>query len=180
MNTLNKCLLCSKKYHCCINPPSKGYVTVYIDEARKIKNKTGLNYNEFLTFKKLPEKLADESKADFKGTEARLRASIMINNRILRLKTKKNNECVFLNKKKQCIIYRIRPTICRMYPFWFKNEKGKIKIVIHSGCEYCGLIDNKLTKKQLNQLKRTAKKIEKQTEHYNKNIVDFVKKNKII
>lgn len=175
---MKECLVCSKKYHCCINPSSKGDVAVYIDEAKKIKKKMGLSYNKFLTFSKLPLKLANASKKDSKGTEARLRADMMIDNRILRLKIKKNSECIFLNKKK-CVIYKIRPTICRMYPYWFKNEKGKIKIVVHAGCEYCGIEKHELTKKQLNQLVKTAKKIEKQTLYYKKNIAEFVEKNGI-
>lgn len=171
---MKECLVCKKKYHCCINPPNKGYVTVYIDEAKKIKKKTGLDYNNFLTFSKLSKKLADASKKDFKGSEARLRASMMVDDRILRLKIKKKGECIFLNKKK-CVIYSVRPSICRLYPYWFKGTK----IVVHSGCEYCELLDYELAKKQLNQLVKTAKKIEKQTKDYKKNIVAFVKKNKI-
>lgn len=175
---MKECLVCCKKYHCCINPSNKGYTAVFIDEAEKIQKKTGMKYNEFLTFSKIPGKLAKASKSDFKGSEARLRADMMVNDKILRLKTKKNNECVFL-KNGKCVIYTIRPTICRIYPYWFRNKKGKIKIEVHAGCEYCGMLEYGVTDNQLKQLIKTAKKIEKQTLYYKKNIADFVKKNKI-
>lgn len=170
---MNICLKCPKKYHCCINPRSKGYAAVNIDEALLIKKKTGQDFKKFLLFTKLPKRLASLSKADKAGTEARFRAGMMTDDRILRLKTKKNNECVFL-KNGKCSIYSIRPTICRIYPYWFKAGNGRIELVVHQGCEHCDLLSDKLAQKQKNDLIKTAKKIIKQRDYYKKHIKEFI------
>ena len=39
--------------------------------------------------------------------------------------TRKNGECIFLNKKK-CTVYKARPTQCRPWPFWPENMNSKI------------------------------------------------------
>ncbi|MFA5406287.1 MAG: YkgJ family cysteine cluster protein [Candidatus Nanoarchaeia archaeon] len=176
---MNVCLDCKQKNHCCINLPSEGYVTINLDEAKMIKDKTGLDYSDFLTFTKLPEELVIASRDDYAGTEARFRSGMMLNGRILRLKIKDNNECVFFEKGK-CGIYHIRPTICQMYPYWFKKTRqGVIELIVHQGCDYCKLIDeihqqDKLTLKQKNELIITAKKIIKQKEYYKKHIKEFI------
>lgn len=178
MNSLDSCLLCSRKHHCCINPPSRGYVAVSIDEAKSIRRKTGLSYDCFLTFRKLPGGIVRKSRADFVGSEAQFRASMMFNDRILRLRTGRNGECVFL-KNGKCSIYSVRPGICRMYPFWFRNKKGRLVITVHSGCSYCGLIDKGLSRKDISQLRKTALGIERQRDYYVKHVLDFVRENKI-
>ena len=38
--------------------------------------------------------------------------------------TRKNGECIFLNKKK-CTVYKARPTQCRTWPFWPENMNSK-------------------------------------------------------
>ena len=177
---MNVCLDCKKKYHCCINPKSKGYVMVNIDEAMRLKQITGLDYDDFLTFSKLPKKLVTDSKNDIISTEARFRSDMMIDGKILRLKTKNNDECIFLENGK-CSVYDIRPTICQLYPYWFEEVKGKVELIIHQGCEYCKLIDEdhehtKLTVKQKNDLIKTAKRVIKQKNHYKKYIKEFVTK----
>jgi len=40
------------------------------------------------------------------------------------MKKSKDGKCFFL-KNKQCIIYKIRPLICRFYPFQLKNLGNK-------------------------------------------------------
>lgn len=174
---MNKCLNCKKKYHCCIAPPSKGYIFLGVNEAKKIKNKTKIPYSEFLTFGKLDKKLASESRKDLTGTEARLRADLMIDGRILRLKVDKKGKCVFL-KDGKCRIYKERPLICQMYPFWFNKN---LELVHHPSLIHCDLIDKDflMTDKEFTQLKKTAGKIIKEAKIYKKQIKKFVTKNKI-
>ena len=49
-------------------------------------------------------------------------------------KTVNNSECIFLkwdkNKKSKCTCYKIRPLLCRSFPFAFKQEGNKIEISV--------------------------------------------------
>jgi len=174
---MNKCLNCKKKYHCCIAQPSKGYIFVGVNEAKRIKNKTKISYSEFLTFSKLDKKLASESKKDSPYSEAKLRADLMIDGRILRMKVDKNGKCVFL-KDGKCSIYKHRPLICQMYPFWFNKE---FELIHHPSLVHCDLIDKDflMTDREFTQLKKTAQKIIKEAKIYKKQIKKFATKNKI-
>ena len=49
-------------------------------------------------------------------------------------KTVNDSECIFFrrgrNRKSQCEIYKIRPLLCRTFPFVFKQEGDKISIEV--------------------------------------------------
>ena len=168
---MNKCLNCKNKYHCCIAPADKGYIALSVSEAKKIKKATKLPYSEFLSFSKLPKKLIADSKKDFTGSEARMRYDLLIDNRLLRLKTSNSGKCIFL-KKGEC-------AICQIYPFWFNKE---FEIILHPSLIHCDLIDKEfsMTDKEFKSLNKTAKKIVKESKNYKKEIKGFVKKNELL
>lgn len=171
---MNYCINCKKSIHCCVF--SKGYAALYPGEARLIKKKTGLTYKDFLTYSRLPNKLVINSRKDTKYSEARQRSSMMINGKLLRLKTKKNKECVFLSKGK-CVIYNYRPLICKLYPYWYRiNSKGEIKIIPHASSNNCVHEQkNELNKKVINELIKYSKENELLRKTYKKELKIFLK-----
>lgn len=52
-------------------------------------------------------------------------------------KTEKEGRCVFLNKNK-CTIYRLRPLICRFYPFRLETTDGKYIFSMTNECHGIG------------------------------------------
>ena len=51
------------------------------------------------------------------------------------LREKSNGECVFFEKGKGCVIYEVRPTQCRTWPFWEGNIKNPTAWA--KTCEIC-------------------------------------------
>ncbi|MBI5159389.1 YkgJ family cysteine cluster protein [Candidatus Micrarchaeota archaeon] len=42
------------------------------------------------------------------------------------LERNEKEECVFLGKQNECLVYNARPRVCRVYPF-IENEQGKLE-----------------------------------------------------
>lgn len=69
----------------------------------------------------------------------------------------KGKRCLFYNKKdKSCAIHKYRPLDCRIYPYSFWFERGRIELWLDLKCQLSEhLIANK---KYYNQVMRIAKK----------------------
>jgi Fe-S-cluster containining protein len=172
--------MCHQKIFCCINPrKEEGFVTISIEDAKKIREKTGKKFQDFLDYSKLSKKALQSCEDDKENSE------IIKEGRVLRLKMGKDGRCVFL-KNNQCSVYEIRPLLCRMYPFWYRKTKsGKIEIELFDRNEPCRMSKAntsklKIPRKEMAILKKIARKMEKETKHYKKNIDRFVRQNKLI
>jgi len=191
MNFEKFCSMCwnDKDAFCCYyDDDSVGFITVGIKSAIKIKDKTGLEYSDFLVFSKLPDSMIEECRNDVDGSEGKLRSEMFVDGKILRLKTKHDHTCVFLDGNHKCSIHKFRPLICRVYPFWYsKSDKEVFDIVKHedsSGSSVCLFLKfhpniDQIQKNVISEVKSVAKMIEEEKEHYIKNIKSFVKKNNI-
>jgi Fe-S-cluster containining protein len=56
-----------------------------------------------------------------------------------------NGKCVFLNEKRKCSIYSIRPVICRTYPFVLEETEINGRSVMLVIPRITGTEDNKIT-----------------------------------
>ena len=192
MDYLSYCSKCPVLVHCCINPPKDGFVAVGIKDAEKIKKETGKPFHEFLDFSMLSDEMVKDCREDFEGSEGKLRASMFVDNRILRLKVKSNNECIFLDSEKKCSIYHLRPSICSMYPYWCKKEKKKAEeteeqmiLIRHDKDPECAVSINNppalnFPEPEKSNLIKVAKKIEEESEYYKKHIKEFSEKNNLL
>ena len=191
MNFEKNCKKCRKNVHCCIFENDSGFTFAGIKDAKKIKNKINKEYSYFLDYSPLPKKVVDCLKYDDPVLEGKLRYSQLDKKKcLLRLKTKKDGRCIFLDKSNQCEIYFFRPNICKIFPFWaIKLINGKIKIISHDAQPDCSItksivkkhedIDDALAKEEKNEIKKIFKSIKQEAIFYNKNIKRFIKKHNI-
>ena len=87
-----ECTGCGK---CCTGNPATHVIELTSGEAEKIHQSLAISRSWFIRRYLVP--LTDESYG---------------------IRIEKNRQCVFLDKKKGCRIYEIRPRQCRSYPFW--------------------------------------------------------------
>jgi len=170
------CSRCPRHIHCCKFDTS-GFVFIGIKDALKI----GSKLKDFLEFKKLSAKTKYLLRKAPKYSEGYLRFKQLVGGKLLVLKTKKNNDCIFYDDG--CLVYDHRPLICRIYPYWFFLGE-KRHIIAHgedSGClmlkESLGLAV--LDKKESEKILKLSKEIEAEDLFYRKNIKKFIKKNKL-
>lgn len=174
----NYCLKCSLYVHCCKFKHSKGFVFVGIKDADKIRRKYNLAYSDFLEFRKFSKQWIKLNKMQPKFSEGYLRCSQLKKDKLLVLRTKRNGDCIFLEKGK-CVIYADRPLVCKIYPYWFYNG-DKLHIISHDdGCK-CKLLKEEyglavLPGKELSEMKKIARKIMQEDRYYRKNISRFIK-----
>ncbi len=179
------CKKCKKNIHCCIFKNNSGFTFIGIKDAERIKKTIKKDYSYFLDYSPLPKKIISAIKKDESYLEGALRYSQIDKKKILRLKTKKQGRCIFLNDKGKCDIYSIRPNICRIYPFWvIRLNNGKLKVIEHdinSGCSVIKSLNKKhtdlektLSKKEIKDIKKVVKDIEKENLFYKKNIKRFI------
>jgi Fe-S-cluster containining protein len=115
------CLACSKfQVTCCNCAP---LVPFTIKDIKRIK-KLGYRKRDFITVHNYP-------KSFINGNEKWWEKSfVKIKNKNYKLNVKKiKKDCFFLNPGKGCILGKSRPFVCRIYPFWIKNNK----IIYESG-----------------------------------------------
>jgi len=187
MDFRQKCKVCKKDVHCCIFKGDSGFVFVGIKDARRIRKAIDKDYDYFLDFSPLPKRLFDSIKSEADpALEGYLRCyQLDKDRRILRLKTKKGGRCIFLDDSGLCSIYDIRPNICRIFPFWaLRLNSGRLKILFHD--DYLGCATPKkslardddaetvLSKKEIAQIKKVFKDIEKESVFYRKDIKRFI------
>lgn len=189
MSYTNDCLSCKKTAHCCIFREGE-FAFVGLEDARRIKKKTGKDYDSFLDYSPLSKKIISGLKKDDMSLEGYLRfKQLDSEGRILRMKSLKNGRCIFLDEKNRCSIYDIRPNICRIYPFWaMKLTNGRTKVITHDPEPDCTItkdlllqkdIENILSKEEIFEFKKIFAKINKEDKIYRKNIKSFVKENGI-
>ena len=87
---------CTGCGRCCAGP-QEGYVWVYEDQIAEIA--------EYL---------------EISETEMREKHVRKVGRRYSLVERKDNNDCIFLTPR-SCIIYPVRPTQCRTWPFWPDN-----------------------------------------------------------
>ena len=110
-----QCLHCSGFQTTCCN--CAPYVPFTIKDIERIK-KLGFREKDFV----VPN---NYSKRDIVGNERWWKNSfIKVKNKNYKLNVKKmKNDCFFLNPGKGCRLGKSRPFVCRIYPFWMKNNK---------------------------------------------------------
>lgn len=186
MDYKNACKKCIREEHCCIFNDDSEFAFAGIKSAKNIKRHIKKDYSYFLNYSPLSKKAINDLKYDDPSLEGRLRYFQLDNKRILRLKTQKNKRCIFLEKSGRCSIYNIRPNICRIYPFWaIKLINGKFKVIKHDSDTSCNAIrsimkqgkdiEKVLSPKEISEIKKVMKNIEKEDIFYRKNIKKFVK-----
>lgn len=187
MKTEKQCKTCQTSVHCCIFAKNNGFTFVSIKDALAIKKKTGKDFDYFLDFSPLPKKIVNSLKNDDPNLEGALRFSQLDKKkRILRLKTKKNGYCIFLNENRMCEIYGIRPNVCRIFPFWvMKLTNGKNIVIGHDSEPRCGMIksiikserniENSISKRKSSEIKKMFKKILIEDNNYKTKIDGFSK-----
>lgn len=89
---------CTECGQCCSHPD--GYVSLSENEASSIANFLDMAEEEFL-----------QSAVNFDD------------DRLLRLNSAENGDCIFL-RNNRCTIYPVRPSQCRTFPFWPENLKS--------------------------------------------------------
>lgn len=87
-----KCTGCGK---CCTGNPTTHYIELTSGEAENIRRSLSIGRTWFI--RRYLVSLTDESHG---------------------LRIERNRRCVFLDKKKGCRVYKVRPQQCRGYPFW--------------------------------------------------------------
>ncbi|HLC65595.1 MAG TPA: YkgJ family cysteine cluster protein [Candidatus Nanoarchaeia archaeon] len=170
------CKKCRKD--CCIFKNNLGFTFIGITDARNIKKIIKRDYDYFLDYTPLKKKTINTLKNCDPSLEGALRFSQLDNDRrILRLKTKNDGRCIFLNDSGRCNVYSLRPKVCKIYPFWaLRLINGRIKIIGHDPLTNCPIIttagngqadvDKILSNKQILEIKRVFKCIEKEDLFY--------------
>jgi len=160
-----ECLKC--KSHCCVG----GFAFVGINDAKKIKKFTGLDYKEFLDYSKLSKKVLKMLKEDDPVLEGTLRYSLVKDGRLLRIK---NDKKCFFFKNGKCSIYSVRPKICRIYPYWcVKLISGRIKVIEHDSENTCAICD--VDNVDETEIKKLFNDILKEAKYYEKHIDEFLR-----
>ncbi len=126
------CEICAKGEmgceSCCKTPFAKdeenpGFWLTFKDIARIVK-KTGLDPSEFCRLEDVPEGEEEDEDADEVYGEL-----VGYGDGFILMNRSKNNTCYFLGEN-GCKIFDVRPKMCRVYPFWFEEKCGEIKIKV--------------------------------------------------
>ncbi|MFA6461543.1 MAG: YkgJ family cysteine cluster protein [Candidatus Woesearchaeota archaeon] len=185
-NCLSCCTTCGE--NCCHTPKISSFIGVNLEDARRIKAHTNLDYAKFLTFTPLTSKVVKELVEEVKksqDTESSLRLRLLTSqNRLLRIKSLRGR-CYFLNQENRCTIYEISPGICKLYPYWYKkDQEGELTPVLHEGGHCCALSHKYLDPKNLPLSEREtliehARKVESGNEDYLAEVEKFTLENNI-
>lgn len=174
------CKECRKDWHCCIFKNNSGFAFVGIQDARNIKRRIKKDYSYFLDYSPLPKKVINLLRYEEPALEGKIRYSQLDKGSLLRLRTKKDGMCIFLNDYGKCEIYSIRPNVCKIFPFWaMKLTNGRIKVIEHDAYPKCSIvtkdIGKNISRKKVLTIKKIFRKIEKENDYYKRNIKKFVK-----
>lgn len=126
----NVCAICAKGelgcVSCCISPfieKDPGFWLTFKDVARIVK-KTGLEPEEFCRLTELEEGEDDDEDADEEYADL-----VYYGDKVILMNDKEKKRCYFLGER-GCKIFDARPKMCQVYPFWFTEKKGKIKVIV--------------------------------------------------
>lgn len=143
---------------------------VTMKDALAIRKVTGKSFAQFLDYSPLPKRIIAALSYDDPAFEGGLRYSQLSRGRLLRLRTKRDGRCIFLNDFGKCDIYKVRPNVCRIFPFWVvKLISGRLKIISHDADPECKMVKGQedveklLSKKQVAEIKRIFRKIRKES-----------------
>jgi len=173
MDFKKHCKTCDKNTHCCIFKKG-GFTFITPKDAERISRTINKEYSYFLDNSPLPKKVVSELKKSDPALEGAARyLQLDKENRISRLKVKKDYRCIFLDDDCRCEIYDIRPNVCKIFPFWgIRLTDGKIKIIKHSANHRCKMIkslakqdadiEKAIPKDEKRRLTRIFKDIEKE------------------
>lgn len=157
--------------NCCKN----WTIFVTILDIKRISQYTGLKPKDFSEFSPIAE--WEKRKYSLKGKNHIY--GFLKDEKILQIK--KNKEKCFFLKGKACSIYPVRPTICKLYPFWFKFDKNEIKIITCIGYKNVCIIPEKILyvykKLDIKALVPIAKNYEEEIQKYKRDVLTFVAKN---
>ncbi|VVB77738.1 Uncharacterised protein [uncultured archaeon] len=145
------CLECSKFQTTCCN--CAPLVPFTIKDINKIK-KLGYKERDFITVNSYPKSFIDGNEKWWKES------FVKVKNKNYKLNVKKlKKDCFFLSPGKGCKLGKSRPFVCKIYPFWIKNNK----IVYESGeKKECNIgLKNVPIKKAMKLLDENPKKIRK-------------------
>lgn len=109
---------------CCTSPfieKDPGFWLTFSDIARIVR-KTGMKPEEFCRLTKLGDEEGEEDVDEKYG------GLMYVGDKVI-LMSGRNGKCVFLTDK-GCSIFDARPKMCRIFPFWFKEDKGDVEITI--------------------------------------------------
>jgi len=186
MDFESNCRRCGKDAHCCIFEKC-GFTFISPKNAKDIKRKINKDYGYFLDYSPLSKKVVDVLKNCDPALEGWTRYLQLDNeNRILRLKIRKDGRCIFLGNGGKCRIYSIRPNICRIFPFWgMRLTNGMIKVILHDVNPKCSAvksfakqhedIEKALPRSEIIAIIKIFRGIEKEADSYKKQIKAFVK-----
>ncbi len=159
----NPCIKC--KEHCCIGPIGT-FITIH--DAKRISDFTGKKMKEFCVFDNISKDphfqrylVKNKDHSYFKISKT---------GKILHLKSKPNDECIFL-KDKQCTIHGARPLVCKIFPIGYKFDGS---LCYFEEDEYCGFMDKdmEITCKNIGMTIEEVKKVVaqhlKEVEEYKK------------
>jgi Fe-S-cluster containining protein len=185
------CQNCKKSTHCCVFEDKKGFTFLTPSDAKAISDFTGLAPRDFVQYTPLSKDVILDLETCDEVKEGSLRATQLDSKgRILRLKTRENGRCIFLQDDGKCGIYGVRPNICRIYPFWaMRLLDDKIKVIRHDVIPTCPIIRSLEKKTDDVELVLTPKRIEIVTElyvrilkeqaEYKRDIKGFIKEHKL-
>ena len=190
MDFRHYCKNCNRYASCCIFKNKSEFAFVGLNDAKRIKRFIKKDYNYFLDYSTFPKSVVKRLRKGDPSLEGTLRYKQLDKNRLLRLKSKKDKRCVFLDKNNCCEIYEVRPNICKIYPFWaMKLINGRIKVVPHGTESKCNTlkvinkdwedVEKGLSKKEVLDIKNVFNKIVNENKNYVKHIKLFVRQNKI-
>jgi len=124
--TLNICLECKKRQpNCC-----RLGIQLTVEDIENIRS-LGFDLKEFLELK-------DYSTIDIADYDDWWKKGLVkVEDKIYKIVVKKDTrgECAFLKDEKGCVLGDKRPSVCKIFPFWFKEETGKV--VYEEGEPYC-------------------------------------------
>ena len=157
---IHVCQKCPTKVHCCKFRYKDGFTFIGKKDAEKIKKKYGLDYKDFMYYRKFTKRVADFMKNESRNSEGFMRYNQMKDRKLPVLITKKNGDCIFLENNK-CSIYEDRPLLCQLYPYWFDH---KLQIIKHDKNTKCKFVNEKfgrvnLKKDKIKKYVKIAKQI---------------------
>lgn len=157
----NYCLSCNA--NCCRN----WTIFCTIADVERIKEGTGLEYNEFCSFDTIPKKELDYYKpmSDFHMYH------FLSDGKLLQLKKKENGDCIFLKEDGSCGNHKYRPTICAFFPLWFVEKDDNYELKIDIGYEGVCIIPSDELLKYIETSK--SRYIELSKQYYNE-IMDYM------
>lgn len=154
---------------CCQVPPfyQQAQFPITLSDAERISKATSKDFEEFLVLEKAGTRF-----------DSVLLSSQITNGLRLRLRLKENGNCVFLSPGEGCTIKSVRPSICKLFPF-FPNEEGGVSLLFDKSC-LASHQAGKDVDEVLSLLGQSREELLKEVEVFKKSVEDHDKKMKSI